>query len=113
MAVVRFDALRTKAFGSITGSYTTLGSALTVKFRMVRVVNNTDADLLISLDGTTDNLILPAGSFVLYDCSTNSPNVGDTDGFVMQIGSQFYVKYNGSAPTSGDVWVEGVYARGV
>lgn len=112
MAVVRIDALRTKAYGAITGSYTTIGTAITKNWRMFRIINNTNGDMLISVDGTTDNLFIPAFSFLLYDLSTNAVNVSDSDSFVMAIGTQFYVKYN-SAPTSGDVWIEGIYSTGV
>lgn len=112
MAIVRIDALRTKAAASITGSYTTVGTALTRNWRMFRITNNTDGDLLFSLDGTTNNLFVPAHSFVLYDLSTNALNVQDSDWFVMQIGTQFYVKTSTSA-TTGDVWIEGVYSMGV
>lgn len=112
MAVVRIDALRTIDAGSITSSYTNLGSPLTRNWRMFRITNNTDGDMLISLDGSTDNLFVPANSFVLYDLATNAQNVQDTDWFVMQIGSQFSIKYN-TAPTTGDVWLEGLYSTGV
>ena len=112
MAVVRIDALRTKAAASITGSYTTLGTALTQNWRMFRLTNNTDGDILISVDGTTDNLFVPSYSFVLYDLATNAQNVQDTDWFVMQIGTQFYIK-SSTASTTGDVWLEGLYSTGV
>lgn len=112
MAIVRVDAIRTKAAGSITGSYTTLGTALTRNWRMFKITNNTDGDLLISLDGTTDNIFVPAHSFTLYDLSTNALNVQDSDWFVMQVGSQFYVKTS-TAATTGDIWVEGIYSSGV
>lgn len=112
MASVRFDPIRSKVFGSITNAYTTLGTPLTKNWRMFRIINNTDGDMLISADGTTDNLIVPAKSYVLYDLATNAQNVQDTDWFVMQIGTQFYVKYN-TAPTSGAVWLEGIYSTGV
>lgn len=112
MAVVRFDALRTKAFGAITNAYTTLGTALTRNWRMFKITNNTDGDLFISLDGTTDNMFVPANSFTLWDLSTNALNVQDSDWFVMQLSSQFYVKYS-TAPTAGDVWIEAVYSSGV
>ena len=113
MAVVRMDALRSKAFGVITNAYTTLGTALAQNWRMFRITNNTNGDMLISLDGTTDNLFVPANSFVLYDLSTNAPNVQDTDGFSMQIGSQFYVKYSTAptGPVGGAIYVEGLYIR--
>ncbi len=79
---------------------------------MFKITNNTDGDMLISFDGTTDNLFVPGYGFTLYDLSTNAPNIQDSDSFVMQIGTQFYIKYN-TAPTTGDVWVEGLYAQGV
>lgn len=112
MAIVRFDAIRSKAAGSITNSYTTIGSALTRNWRITRIINDTDGDILISADGTTDNLYLPAGSFVLYDFATNAVSVNESDWFVTEIGTQFYVKYT-SAPTSGSVYIEGVYSTGV
>lgn len=112
MAIVRADTLRTKNFSAITNSYTTLGTALTKNWRMFKITNNTDGDMLISFDGTTNNLFVPAMSFTLYDLSTNALNVQDSDWFVMQVGSQFYVKYS-TAPTSGDMWVEGIYSLGV
>lgn len=112
MAVVRVDAIRTKASGVITNAYTTCGSALTKNWRMFKISNNTDGDMLFSLDGTTNNIFVPAFSFTLYDLATNAANVQDSDWFVMQIGSQFYVKYS-TAPTGGDVWIEGIYSSGV
>jgi hypothetical protein len=112
MAVVRIDTLRTKANGAITNSYTTVGSALTRNWRMFRITNNTDGDMLFSVDGTNNNLFVPSYSFILYDLATNALNVQDSDWFVMQIGTQFYVKYS-TAPTTGDVWIEGIYSMGV
>lgn|SRR5574338_897719 len=112
MAIVRMDTLRSKAFGSITNAYTTLGAPLTNNWRVFKITNNTDGDMFISLDGVIDNLFVPAYSFTLYDLSTNAANVQDSDGFVMQIGSQFNIKYS-SAPTVGSVYIEGLYTRGV
>jgi hypothetical protein len=111
MAVLRVDAIRTKASGAITGSYTTLGGPTTHLWRMFRFTNTTDGDLLISFDGTTDNLIVPAGSFVLYDVCTNAAPSNLNDNLLVGIGTQIYVKYN-TAPTTGSVWLEGLYAKG-
>ena len=115
MAIVRMDSLRSKAFGVITNSYTVLGAVLANNWRVFKITNNTNGDMLISLDGTTDNLFVPANSFTLYDLSTNAANVQDSDGFVMQIGSQFYVKYSTAptGPVGGAVYVEGLFTRGV
>jgi hypothetical protein len=112
MAIVRIDAYRTTNFATITGSFTTVGAALTKNWRMFRIVNNTNGDLIFSVDGTTNNLFVPANSFVLYDCATNAPPIQSSDTFVFAIGTQFYVK-SSTAPTSGDVYIEGIYAQGV
>ncbi len=110
MAVARFDALRSKAFGSITNSYTTLGTALTQNWREFSIVNQTNGNLLISADGTTDNFFLPANSYLVWDLSTNAQPISSTDTFELAIGTQFYVKYS-TAPSSGSVYIEGIYAR--
>lgn len=111
MAILRVDALRTVAAGSITSSFTVLGSAITHLWRAFRVINNTDGDLLISFDGTTNNLFLPKGSFVLYDVTANASPPSLNDNFLVGIGTQLYVKYS-TAPSMGAVCVEGIYAKG-
>lgn len=110
MAVARADTIRSKAFGSITNAYTTIGAALAQNWRIFCISNNTDGDMMISFDGTTDNLFVPAMGFKLYDLSTNAANVQDTDGFVLQLTTQFYIKYL-TAPTTGTVYIEGLYIR--
>lgn len=110
MAVARFDVIRSLAFGGISGSYATIGTPLTQNWREFRIVNGTNGNVFVSADGTSDNFFLPANSFVLWDLSTNAPPISDTDTFVMGIGTQFYVKQS-TAPTSGAVYIEGIYAR--
>lgn len=111
MAVLRVDAYRTTAFGSITGSFVAVGAALTHLWRAFRITNNTDGDMIFSLDGTTNNLFVPAGSFVLYDVVTNSAPDKINDNLLMGLGTQFYVKYS-TAPSKGAVYIEGIYAKG-
>lgn len=111
MAVARADSLRTVAYGSITGSYAALGATLAHNWRMFKITNNTNGDILISFDGTTDNLFVPGNSFTLYDLSTNAPPLAEVDNLVLGVGTQFYIKQS-TAPSSGNVWVEGIYAKG-
>ncbi len=111
MAVARFDALKTKAAASITNAYTTIGSVLGFNWRMFRIINDTDGDLLFSFNGTADNLFVKAGGFVLYDLSTNAPPVNVSDNYVFALNTQFYVKYV-TVPTTGTAYIEGCYARG-
>jgi hypothetical protein len=110
MAVIRVDALRTVASGGISGSYVALGSIVAKNWVAFRVINNTDGDLFISLDATTNNLFIPKMSFVLYDIATNSPPISQNDNLVISKNTQFYVKQS-TAPTTGAVWLEGIYAR--
>lgn len=105
MAVAHFDTLRSLAFGSISGSYAALGSALTTNARVFKLTNGTDGDLFASLDGVNNQMFLPAGSFTLYDLSTNSPPIAVTDNLVLAIGTQFSVKQS-TAPTSGSIYLE-------
>lgn len=111
MAVARLDAIRSIGFASIGASYSAFGAPLTHNWRVFKITNNTNGDLLFSFDGATDNIFIPAGGFTLYDLATNTPPQSVSDNFVLELTTQFYVKYT-SAPTSGSVYVEGVYARG-
>lgn len=103
---VRFDAQRTLAFGSISGTYAALGGPTTHLMRILKIVNNTNGDMTISFDGTTDNDFVPANSFVLYDFEANSYSQYD---FLLALNTQIYVK--GTA-TSGSVYAVMVYGKG-
>jgi len=102
---ITWDAIREVAFGSITDTYSALGSATTKNARAVKITNNTNETVYISDDGTTDQLKLPENSFQIWDVTTNKP-VADIHQFLC-INTQFYVRHiTGSAPTSGYVSME-------
>lgn len=105
------DTLRTTAFGSITGSYVAIGSAFAYQARIICFTNTTNQDVLFSMDGSTDQLIVPAGSFKLFDVTMNHRPV-NMDDFCFAIGTQWYVKY-AAAPNAGAVYIEVVYAQPV
>lgn len=103
------DTLRSMAFGTITNAYQALGTPLTHTCRIFRLINATDGDMLISIDGSTDQFFLPANSFVLYDLAANAERGSEM--FVLEKGTQFYVKFV-TAPTVKRVAVEVIYGRG-
>lgn len=103
-----FEAIREIAFGSISGTYINVGNALTDHARLIRIVNEMDAQMYISTDGTTDHLRLSANSFVLFDLSTNK--IKD-DGLFLPKGTIIYVRQV-STPTSGSLWIEVLSAEG-
>jgi len=105
---IRFDQIRELDFGDISGSYAALGLPTSKVVRILSFNNGTDADIYISFDGSTDNLLIKSNSFKLFDLTTNrSP----TTGLFLSIGTQMYAKLESSAPTSGSVWLEMVYSR--
>ena len=99
-----FDTLRVLAFGSILGTYVAVGSATTRSGRMVKIANYTNAPLIISYDGTTDQDFIAEQGFTLYDFTTNKSQSSSND-FQLDNLTTFYVRHIGVAPTSGSVYV--------
>lgn len=106
VSYIQFDALRSLGFGSISGSYAAVGTALTVKPRTICITNNTNGDMIFSNGGSVDHIFLPAGAFRLLDITTNRDATDDT--FKMKVGDRLYVKQS-TAPSSGSVYFEVTY----
>lgn len=99
-----FEDIKTLAFGGISGSYAAIGSPTTHRIRSFCISNNTQGDMYFSIDGSSDQMFVPASSFRLYDVQSNiNPRLDD--GYVLPVGTQFYVKQI-TAPTSGSVYIE-------
>lgn len=101
------EPLRTVAFGSITGSYTVVGTPLSHPARIVLFQNTTDMNLVISWDGVNDHMYVVADSFILLDVGTNK---GISSEFCIAQNTQFYVKY-ASAPSLGSLIVSVFYGK--
>lgn len=89
---ITWEPLRSRAASTFTGSYQTLGTPLANPSFICKLVNNTSVDVTISIDGTTDIDIAPAGSFWLYDESKYISSTGPC--IAIPKGTQFYVKGN-------------------
>jgi hypothetical protein len=107
--VIRVDALRSLAAGSVTASYVAIGTAFTHQMRLLKIINNTNADLFVSFDGVTDNDFVPANGFCLYDGNTNK-NLPDSR-WVFQPNTTVYAKRSGT-PTTGSIYVVGLFGQG-
>lgn len=107
--IVKFDILRSEAFGSISGTYTKLGTAFGHVVRLICLTNNTDGDMFISMDGVNDMLFLAANSFKLFDLYTNRDAVDNQ--FALCAGTQLWVRQS-TAPTKGAVYCELIYGNG-
>lgn len=106
--IVRFDAVRSVANGSITASYTKLGSVFGHPMRLVQFINNTDGDMMISFDGITDNVPSIANGFDLYDLTSDQDA---NESFRYEQNTQLYIKYI-TVPTTGTFYVVTVFGKG-
>jgi hypothetical protein len=106
-AFASFDEVRTLGFAGISGTYAAVGVPLTENFQIITFTNNTDGDVYFTDDSTVDKIFVAAGSFKLYDLSTNR-NPPTQDKFVLKLGTQFYVR-DITATTSGAVYIEGIF----
>ena len=90
---------------SFTGSYQTLGIPLETACRVVKLTNNSTVLVTVSWDGINDHEILPSGSFILIDVSSNRETSNICE---ISQGTQFLVK--GIAGT-GSVYLSSYFAR--
>lgn len=102
------EPLRSLAFGSISGTYAGLGTAFANPVRLMLIVNDTDVLLTFSLDGVHDHFVLPAGSQLIMDVTTNKSDSGGA--FNIAQGTRIYVK---GAPTLNSVYLSVFYGSGV
>ncbi len=106
--VVKVDVLRSLGFGSIGASFLPIGIPFEHPMRILKIINVTNTDMIISFDGINNNDYVPAGGFTLYDLTTNQ---NESAGWFFKTGTQVYVKY-ASAPASGSVLVVALYGEG-
>lgn len=93
---VQYETIRSIDSSTFTGSYQALGSAISHPACIVKLVNNSNKDVTISINGTNDHDFLPSGGFMLYDYTSNTPS-GSVNGVFAPQRRQYFVK--GSAGT--------------
>ena len=101
------EPLRTLAFGSISGTYAGIGSALFNPSRILYIVNTTDVLLTFSFDGITDHFVIPASSYILIDVTSNMTLTGGALNIAQ--GERIYVK---GSPTLGSVYLSTFFGAG-
>lgn len=83
---IKHETLRTISSAALTGGYDALGTPLDHPSYILKMVNDSDQSVLVSIDGSTDIDVCPAGSFFLYD----EYKTQDHEGFPAN--TQFFVK---------------------
>lgn len=102
---LRAEALRSLAFGSISSTYTAIGSKFAHPTRIMHLQNLTNADIVWSMDGITDHGVIASGGFLLLDVVANKTL--DQGQFISE-GTIMYAKSSGD-PTSGSVYLSVFY----
>lgn len=91
---VAWETLRSIDSATFTGSYQNLGTPLQNPGYIVKLVNNSDVLVTISIDGIEDVDVAPANSFWLYD----EGKVG-RDGALPALPAGTQIQVKGSAGT--------------
>lgn len=102
---MKWEEMRILAFGSISGSYTSVGNQTDPSVHLFKIVNNTDKLLLFSWNATTNHMAVPAGSALVIDINANK----STNHLFLGSNETLYVKHEGSAPTVGNLYFSTMY----
>src|SRR6266850_6455486 len=94
------EALRTLAFGSVSGTYAGLGAAFLNPSRVIYIVNTTDVLLTFSFDGVADHFVVASNTNMILDVTSNRSDLGGA--FSISQGTRIYVK---GSPTLGSVYL--------
>lgn len=78
---LRWENLRSINSATLTGGYDALGTPLENPGSILKLVNNSNVTVTVSVDSVNDIDVCPAGSFFLYDEFNDLP-----------AGTQFYIK---------------------
>lgn len=101
-----FEAERTLAFGSISGTYAKVGTAFSNPIRILVLQNQTNVAVTFSLDGTNDTITLLSNVSFTLDLTTNRTFQSS---LMVASGTQVWVK---GSPASGNVAVSAFYGTG-
>lgn len=87
---LKFEILRSLDTSTLSGSYVRIGGALQFEARLLKLVNASNVNLLISTDGVNDMDIVPADNYVLYDAGANRGSSAPS--MIFAKGTQFFLK---------------------
>ena len=102
---LKWEPVRSLAFGSIVAGYTAIGTPLSNPARQIFIQNLTDATLMFSFDGINDHFPLPGNGFLLDDITSNQTK---QEGFYISAQTTLYVKRIG-IPSLGSVYFSSAY----
>ena len=101
ISALKADPLLESTFGSITSSFTAVGSPIPNSWSIITFKNLTNVSLIISWDGVDDNMKLPANSFEVLDLTSN-------EGVIVRT-TQFFVKHGVTPPSTNSMVIQGYF----
>ncbi len=96
-----YETIRSANTASAT-AYLALGTPLAHSSCLIKMVNLSNKDVLVSIDGVNAVDICPAGSFWLYDVTSDSPKSSD---IFVDKGRQYYIQTTDAAAGVGLVYL--------
>jgi len=87
---ISWETLRSLDSATLTGAYARIGTALVHPSYILKLVNNSNVAVTISIDGVTDIDVAPANSFWLYDEGKYIPGISACPS--IPAGTQIFVK---------------------
>ena len=94
-----WETLRTFDTSTLNGTYQMIGTPLLWPSYILKMVNNSNVLVTVSIDGATDVDVLPSNSFFLYDLDTS----GNPQPESVPKNTQFFVK--GGTPGVGLIYL--------
>jgi hypothetical protein len=103
---VAWETLRSTNTAALAGAYVAVGGPLLNPSYILKLVNNSNILITISIDGVTDIDVAPANSFWLYD----EGKVGQSSAFPsMPEGTQIFIKSSTGGAGVGLVYLVSQY----
>jgi hypothetical protein len=110
---VEWDGMRSVTAASLnSGAWEAVGTAFEVQPRLIKFINNTDADITVSfvgIDGTEIDFF-PRKSQCIYDLSSNKSNQSGYLGLAE--GKLFYAKQSAAITNSENFYIVALWAAG-
>lgn len=103
---IRPDILRSIDSAVFSGAFLPVGTPLQFPVRLIKFVNLSNVNVLISWDGVNNHEILPLGTAFTIDGSANRESSSNV--WEIQSGTQFYVQ---GSPGTGFIYISCYYGR--
>lgn len=107
--IIGWENLRSVGFADINTTFVPIGTPFANPIRILKVYNSTNQDLILSDNGLNDKDVFPATSAQILDINSNTSTQGGW--LVLKANSQLYVRYPGSAPSSGSLYIVAIYGK--